>query len=78
MVLANGLNVGLRRNLCPIMILGYMPQNLRILVQRLRINADHAATDIPFQNMDRQFRTDPQLPADECVFGKAFVGLRST
>jgi FAD binding domain len=74
-VLANGLNVRLRRDLCPIMILGYMPQNLGILVQRLRINADHAATDIPFQNIDRQFRTDPQLPADECVFGKAFAGI---
>jgi hypothetical protein len=59
----------------PVMILCYMPQNLGILVERLRINADHATTDIALQNVDRQFRTDPQSPADECVFGKAFTGI---
>src|SRR6185295_4556305 len=58
-----------------IVILCYVPQNLGILVERLRIDADHAATTIAFQNVDRQFRTDPQSPADKCVFGKASAGI---
>ncbi len=60
------------------MIPGDMPQNLWILVERFRINADHATTDIAFLNVDLQFRTDPQPPADEGVFGKAFTGIRSS
>ena len=57
------------------MILRDVPQDFGILFERLRIDADHAAPDIAFKNVDRQFRTDPQSPADECVFGKAFTGI---